>query len=247
MPKVLIFVLILLSLASKTEAQIIDTLSLKLDEKVEIDFHWLDSLNIWVGKYEVTNEQYNKFMRFRDGSNINGLDLSNDLQPAVFVSYCDAVGFCYWLNNNTKIPEGFHARLPSKSEWDFMVKDGEESNTNMNLNWPPVKGNFLDETANKELGWDWHIKDYDDGFSVSAPVNLTLKNKLGLFGIRDNVREWTSEEGKDSNWRIIRGASWRDSSQKQLTWDYKVAGAIWGKDNHIGFRVVIAKKPEIGN
>ncbi len=57
-----------------------------------------------------------------------------------------------------------------------------------------------------------------------------------------NVREWTSENGNKDNLHIIRGASWRDAGSKHFQWDDEVAGAIWGKDNRIGFSVVITKE-----
>lgn len=183
-------------------------------------------------------------MRYRDGSNIKGLTLSEDDQPVVFVSYCDALGFCYWLNKNTNVPDGFRARLPEKTEWDYFIKPNNDQTQSESLY---REGNFLDESANKALGWGWHLKNYDDGFPVSAPVNLTFKNELGIFGLSGNVREWTNEQGKNSNWHIIRGASWRDSDPNHLRWDYRVEGANWGKDNHIGFRVVIAKENSLGN
>lgn len=219
-----------------------DSLSLALDDTVHMQFIWLKTLGIWSGQYEVTNRQYQKFMRYRDGSQIQGASLSESLQPAVFVSYCDAQGFCFWLNTNTDIPNGFEARLPTKEEWDYFINPGNKKLTLPDSVGSNLVGNFLDETAHQTLGWDWHLKGYVDGFPVSAPVDQSSRNELNLFGVKDNVREWTNEKGESGNWYIIRGASWRDSDPKVLRWDYGVAGAIWGKDNHIGFRVVIAPK-----
>jgi len=73
-------------------------------------------------------------------------------------------------------------------------------------------------------------------------VKATYENELGIFGLGGNVREWTSESAKDGSWHMIRGASWRHSAEERLACDYGVAGAMWGKDNHIGFRVELGKK-----
>jgi len=224
---------------STIKGQVGDSIVISLDEEVYMTLVWIEELEIWAGKYEVTNQQYKKFMRFRDGMAVEGIDLSGDLQPAVFVSYCDVLGFCFWLNKNTNLPEGFQARLPTKKEWDYLIHPYPQSKKASTANWPPSQGNFLDETGREKLGWEWNIKGYNDGFAVSAPVFSTSENELGICGITDNVREWTAERYKDDNWHIIRGASWRDADPEQLKWDYGVQAAPWGRDNHIGFRIVL--------
>ncbi|MCG8603835.1 formylglycine-generating enzyme family protein [bacterium] len=198
---------------------------------------------MWVGKYEVTNAQYRKFMRFRDGTGIDGLDLNADEQPAVFVSYCDALGFCHWLNYNTDIPEGYCARLPTGEEWTQLVRAGKDKVYPWGSSWPPQAGNYLDKAGNEAFGWEWFIEGYTDGFAVSAPVTLTPVNEWGIHGMGGNVREWTSESAKDGTWHIIRGGSWRDGDRDRLANEFGVAGAMWGKDNHIGIRVVLGRKP----
>ena len=236
-----IFFICLISNLSMTKPQVDDILRIKLDDKTFIDFVWIDSLEIWAGKYEITNQQYRKFMRFRDGNSISGLNLNGDSQPAVFVSYCDAIGFCFWVNNNAELPNEFKARLPNKKEWDYLITAGKQSKYAWGNKWPPKFGNFLDQTGKQELGWEWQIANYDDGFAVSAPVESTSINALGVCGIAGNVREWTSEITKDGSWHMIRGASWRDSNQEKLRWNYGIPGAMWGKDNHIGFRIVLSQ------
>ncbi len=217
------------------------TFSLVIGEKVSMDFVWVEALKLWAGKYEVTNEQYQKFMRFRDGKSIEGLALDGDRQPAVFVSYCDALGFCHWLNTNTQIPENFKVRLPSGNEWTYLATAGDDRKFPWGNSWPPEKGNYLDQTGYDSLGWDWSIRGYTDGFAVSADVTLTYANPLGISGIGGNVREWTSESAKDGSWHVIRGASWRDGGEEKLRCSYGVAGAMWGKDNHIGLRVIMSR------
>ncbi len=217
-----------------------DEINISLDDSLKMEFVWIEGLDIWVGKFEVTNEQYEKFMRFRDGSKVAGLNLGGRQQPAVFVSYCDTEGFMYWLNTNVEMPDGFSARLPSKNEWDFFLRSYKNQKYPWGNDWPPESGNYLDQTGYDSLKWEWCIDSYRDNFAVSAPVELSVKNNLGIHGLLDNVREWTSEKSQKEGWFYIRGGSWRDSKKEHLETHYKVAGAKWGKDNHIGFRVVLA-------
>jgi formylglycine-generating enzyme required for sulfatase activity len=217
------------------------TLSIQLDDSISMDFIKIDSLDIWIGKYEVTNQQYEKFMRYRDGSHIMGVDLGQPDQPAVFLSYCDAEGFMYWINTNADLPDGLTARLPSGQEWNYLLSEYQDQNYPWGNTWPPTEGNYLDQSSYDALKWEWYIESYNDGFNVSAPVHSTHKNKMGIHGLMDNVREWTSEKSEKDGWYYIRGASWRDSKPEFLETKYKVAGAKWGKDNHIGFRVVLVK------
>jgi len=142
------------------------SLVVSLDSNINVEFAWLKKLQLWAGKYEVTNAQYRKFMRFRDGTQIKGLALNADDQPAVFVSYCDAMGFCYWLNNNTVLPEGFEARLPSGEEWTYMITGGENRKYPWGNDWPPKSGNYLDKSGNKALSWEWFIPEYEDGIRL---------------------------------------------------------------------------------
>lgn len=218
-----------------------DSLSISLDDSTQMDFIKIDSLDIWIGKYEVTNQQYEKFMRFRDGSHIMGVNLGHPNQPATFVSYCDAEGFTYWINSNVELPDGLTARIPTGQEWEYLLSEYQDQKYPWGNNWPPTEGNYLDQSSFDDLKWEWYIESYNDGFSVSAPVHSTLKNKMGIHGLMGNVREWTSEESEKEGWYFIRGASWRDSKKELLETNCKVAGAKWGKDNHIGFRMVLAK------
>ncbi len=218
-------------------------LTVDMGSGASMDFVRIESLDLWVGKYEVTNAQYRRFMRYRDGSGIQGIDLSGDRQPAVFVSYCDTLGFVHWLNSNVDLPQGFQARLPSGEEWTRLVQAGRERTYPWGESWPPESGNYLDRSGDQALQWGAFIEGYSDGFAATAPVEATARNDWGIHGLGGNVAEWTSESGKKDAWHVIRGASWRDYRKQRLASGFRREGAMWGKDNHIGFRVVLSRKP----
>ena len=100
------------------------------DPKVGMDFIWVEPLNIWVGKYEVTNEDFRKFKPTHDSKRSMGFSLNKARQPVIEVSYYDAVGYCEWMTaislKDISAPEGYVYRLPSREEWGTIARCGTE-------------------------------------------------------------------------------------------------------------------------
>ena len=110
--------------------------------------------------------------------------------PAVRVSWDDAKAFCAWLSQK----EGRTYRLPTDREWDSAAgKDkfpwGDQ--------WPPPKG--ADNIAGTESvirdGNDPSspVRGYADMHPRTAPVGSYKANKLGIYDIGGNVREWIED------------------------------------------------------
>ena len=70
----------------------------------------------WLGKYEVTQEQYETIM------GTNPSDVKEDVLPVDSVSWNEAMEFCAKLNAQEKaagrLPEGYEYSLPTESQWD---------------------------------------------------------------------------------------------------------------------------------
>lgn len=67
--------------------------------------------DFYMGKYEVTNGEYRKFKSGHDSKDYEGHSLNSDDQPAVYVSWDDAIAFARWLSDKT----GKRYRLPTEA------------------------------------------------------------------------------------------------------------------------------------
>lgn len=80
----------------------------------------------WIGKHEVTQEQFSVFTS-SSGSQANPNWMNSfpgRLKPAVSVSWFDAKGFCNWLKKKT----GRECRLPTEAEWEYTCRAGGRDN-----------------------------------------------------------------------------------------------------------------------
>ncbi len=156
-----------------------------------------------MGKYEVTNDQFQR--HFRAGHD-SGEGKGQSSQPVV-VNWLDAAEFCEKL--------GF--RLPTEAEWEWAARGGDDKHVfPWGKDWPPPAraGNFLDTTAriehlNKETTdkkkyqqeFDEWAKDsasflpasYDDGFAGPSPVGTFSPNDYGLRDMEGNLAEWCGD------------------------------------------------------
>ena len=176
----------------------------------------------WIGKYEVTNAQYRKFDPEHTSKKYQGHDLNGGTQPAVYVSWYEAMSYAKWLTEKNNGQYVFW--LPTEAEWEYACRGG----TTTSRFWgdDPAKAceyaNGSDLAA-KQVWKDWNTADCNDGFVATSPVGSFKPNPLGLYDMMGNAWEWcqdwrgpyppgpldnpygvpSSEEG-----RIVRGGSW---------------------------------------
>src|SRR5437868_4522874 len=78
---------------------------------------------LWAGKFEVTQEEYQKIM----GSNPS--DFKGDRNPVDSVSWNDALSFCAKLTEAEKkaemLPEGFVYALPTQAQWETLMNGAD--------------------------------------------------------------------------------------------------------------------------
>ena len=145
--------------------------------------------------------------------------------PVNRVNFEESQAFCEWLGRR----EGKTYRLPTDCEWSCAagIGDAEQRTPEMTpasvpavenaypwgSAWPPPPGagNFCDEAwkrAHPSLKEAW-LKDYDDGYALTAPVMSFKPNFLGLYDMGGNVAEWVRDwKNGDKKERVLRGHLW---------------------------------------
>ncbi len=199
---------------------------------------YLDAFQI--DRHEVTNSQYGQFAAAtghrkagppsRYAKNVSKMRGPN--QPAIYVSWDDAVAYCQWKGR----------RLPTEAEWEKAMRG-----TDGRL-WP--WGN-----AEQPDGANWAR--VNDGFEASAPAGSFLADK-SPYGVMDgagNVMEWVDDwyaegyykESSERNpqspehgvYRTLRGGGYtttggdfRLTSRSKMVPDFR--------DETIGFRCAMS-------
>jgi len=196
----------------------------------------VESLKLGVGKYEVTNKQFRRFMpSHQSGVHENTDDLNGDEQPVANVSWKEAKAFCEWLTQKYGTVNGsrYRYRLPTEEEWIAFATCG----TGSTYPWgdaghPPDTWNYYG-TENSMPG---PKLDQTDGFPVSCPVRKSGNNAWRLYGVGGNVWEWC-EDACDGG-RLCKGASWADYAPLFLQTERRSSHAPDNKSVNVGFRVV---------
>lgn len=176
--------------------------------------------------------------------------------PVMKVSWEDAQKFCAWLSNK----EGKTYRLPTDQEWSYAVglerdekwkKDTTPATVQKNQTefpwgdkWPPPKGsgNYSDDSrkAKEPNAAVQYLENYDDGFPTTAPVMSFKPNKLGLYDLDGNVREWVDDwydnAKKD---RVSRGGCWNSGERTNLLSSLRTRAPPGGRFDRNGFRCVL--------
>lgn len=219
----------------------------------------------YLGVHEVTNRA---FRAFRPGHSSGIAErrktLDNDDMPVVRVSWNDAVAFCNWLSAREGLPPAYEGgeirtpvgtgyRLPTEAEWAWAARFA--AGKNLKYPWgdrmPPTgrAGNYADVSS---VGiTEQRLREYDDGFPVSAPVGRFAPTPPGFFDLGGNVSEWvhdfyagmpggtgleTAPLGPESGAaHVVRGSSWRHGRITELRLSYREAGV--GPRDDLGFRV----------
>jgi iron(II)-dependent oxidoreductase len=169
--------------------------------------HQVAVSGFWLGKFEVTNRQYAKYLEgdpearrpmYWDDSRFNAPD-----QPVVGVTWKEAREYCTWAG----------LRLPTEAEWEYAAAAGRQ------LAYPTATGEISSDLANT-LGTGGR-----DRWEFTSPVGSFPPNPFGLYDMAGNAWEWTSsafadypyassdgrEEDKAGSLRVLRGGSWHST------------------------------------
>jgi formylglycine-generating enzyme required for sulfatase activity/Flp pilus assembly protein TadD len=127
----------------------------------------------WMGKYEVTQEQY-RFVTGEDPSRITGESL-----PVENVSWYEATAFCQKLTKMEReagrLPQRWEYHLPTEAQWEYACRAGTTT-----------LYSFGNDAA--QLGdYAWY---FDNADKRTRPVGQKKSNGWGLFDMHGNVGEW---------------------------------------------------------
>jgi len=205
------------------------------------------SKSFYIGIYEVTNAQYEKFdpdhHRLRGKFGFS----SADDEAVIFVNWHEAMRFCEWLSEK----EGLPYRLPTEAEWEYACRAGTATHF--------YTGDTLPEVFHKNVGRSWFPD--TDRRHVDEPVSLivgqTPPNAWGIYDMHGNVEEWCYdwyglyEKGEqidpvgyaDGDFRVTRGGS-HSTELYYLRSANRMGTLPEDKSWLIGFRVVLGEMPQ---
>ncbi len=215
-----------------------------------------------IGKYEVTNAEYEQFdpshKAHRDGFSWR------DNEPVIYVSWKHAAAYCNWLSKKHSLKpvydekswkidmkaDGF--RLPTEAEWEFVATGRGQNRTYPWGNQKPTadRGNFM---LNKAL-------------AINPVLSASIKNGVmirgafpkgasrdGVMDMAGNVSEWCSDYFNDyqpgkqvdpcdqrkSHHRVIRGGSWGYYNYSQRGRDREFNNDGYPGYIYLGLRVAL--------
>jgi len=152
----------------------------------------------YIGKYEVTQEQWEAVMENNPSSRTKGAKL-----PVTEVSWEDCQEFIKKLNAKTS---GVY-RLPTEAEWEYACKAGTTIAYSFGDKITPQDANYADSKIGKPVA-----------------VGSYKPNAFGLYDMHGNVREWCEDWYADNpadavidpkgaatgRSRVLRGGSFND-------------------------------------
>lgn len=176
------------------------------DDEKPLHRVWVDAFAL--AKYQVTNEEYARFLAATNAAPPlcwQKENFSDARMPVVGVSWFEAVSYCEWLSQATVK----RYRLPTEAEWERAARGGAEG---LAYPWGDSGPEMVPDYANR-----WR--------KGPEPVGLYAPNAYALFNLGDNVHEWCAD-WYDANYyrespvrnpqgpasgsrRASRGGSWR--------------------------------------
>jgi formylglycine-generating enzyme required for sulfatase activity len=225
--------------------------------------HQVKLQEFYLGKYPVTQEQYESVM----GNNPSNFQ-DNPKNPVEQVSWDDAKEFCQKLNQFT----GKKYRLPTEAEWEYACRAGTQTRYYFGDDQSFLKeyawygdnsgDSFLDTIKmwDADPNWENYYKKLMDNNCKTHPVGEKKLNNWGLYDMSGNVWEWCEDPWHDSyankpkniknngntiwsssdiSFRVLRGGSWDDDSGgcRSADRDRFDAGV---RSDFIGFRLAVS-------
>lgn len=192
----------------------------------------------WLGKFEVTNQQYGKFLAARPDTPKpmywDDPKFAQPDQPVIGVTWKEAAAYCEWAG----------LRLPTEAEWEYAAAAGRQ------FRFPTESGVSGDGLANVRG------VSQNDRWEFTAPVGSFPPNPLGFFDMAGNAWEWTSSTFADYPWvdndgrerndsgslKVLRGGAWYFAAEySRTTARHRFASHL--RYDYAGIRVALDGDP----
>ncbi|MCP4133617.1 MAG: formylglycine-generating enzyme family protein [bacterium] len=200
--------------------------------------HSVKIKGFWLGKYEVTNEQYKRFITDTGRSDPVFFDdetLNKPRQPVVGIKWKRARDYAEWAG----------LRLPTEPEWEYAARGDDDHE------YPTADGSSSHTLANF-----WGKSGPDTWLEETAPVGSFPPNPYGIHDLAGNAWEWTNsrympypyttQNGREDlnikGFRVMRGGSWFFSDKyMKTTHRHKFRWQL--RMDYVGMRVAATKVP----
>ncbi|MCC6234844.1 MAG: SUMF1/EgtB/PvdO family nonheme iron enzyme [Verrucomicrobiales bacterium] len=172
----------------------------------------------WMARLETSNRQFRSFDAAHESRTedrhgyqfgITGHDQDQPAQPAVRVSWEEALAFCDWLTKKT----GLRLTLPTEAQWEWACRAGTRTpfhHGGHDSDFAPHAN--LGDAMLARFGGDPYVQDhgaaafknpnrydnsipqdarFNDGGFVTEPVGRYRANAWGLHDLHGNAAEWT--------------------------------------------------------
>lgn len=179
--------------------------------------HAVDVPPFLIGAYEVTFQQYDRFVRATGRRFPDDHGWGRGVRPVVGVSWSDAESYTEWLSSQT----GQRYRLPSESEWELAARGGSRGSYWWGFALEPGRAVCFD------CGTQWDNR-------ATAPVGSFEANPYGLYDVSGNAMEWVADcyvPGYDGaptdgrprlegscTYRVARGGAYNKPAQSMRVW-----------------------------
>jgi formylglycine-generating enzyme required for sulfatase activity len=165
----------------------------------------------WMGKYEVTQGQYEEIMgenpSWFNGTRIVGSDtgvFGTDLsRPVEQVGWEKVMEFCKRLTEQEhasgRLAADHEYRLPTAAQWEYACRAGTTTRFSYGDDYITKQGKHY---GYAELGtYAWHASNSE---AVTHSVGGKLPNPWGLYDMHGNVHEWCQNQA-DGSYRYPGG------------------------------------------
>lgn len=203
--------------------------------KVYVDAFFMD-------KYQVTVEQYQRFLKAMGAENPPEWrdQIKFPKRPVVNVSWNDAQAYAHWAGK----------RLPTETEWEYAARGGHTGlagEPRYEYPWgDAIDASKTNYNAEGKRGYEWK-----NAMRYLQDVGSYAPNGFGLFDMAGNVWEWCADWFDENYYknspernpkgptrgelRVLRGGSWLSVALNLRCAD-RVDDEPTNRVNYVGFR-----------